>query len=70
MSTQIAPWIILFTPLAAAALILLLGRFSKRLSAALALASSLRAGNLAMAETLNKEAKTIVARLMNVFFMV
>jgi len=40
MSTQIAPWIILFTPLAAAALILLLGRFSKRLSAALALASA------------------------------
>ena len=40
MSTQIAPWIILFTPLAAAALILLLGRFSKRLSAALALGSA------------------------------
>ena len=40
MSTQIAPWIILFTPLVAAALILLLGRFSKRLSAALALASA------------------------------
>jgi hypothetical protein len=39
-------------------------------SAALALASSLRAGNLAMTETLNKEASTKVAKLMKVFFMV
>jgi hypothetical protein len=39
-------------------------------SAALALASSLSGGNLAMAETLNKEANTKVAILMNVFFMV
>ena len=39
-------------------------------AAALALASSLGAGNLAIAETLNKEANTKVAMLMNVFFMV
>jgi hypothetical protein len=39
-------------------------------SAALALASSLGAGNLAIAETLNKEANTKVAMLVNVFFMV
>jgi NADH:ubiquinone oxidoreductase subunit 5 (subunit L)/multisubunit Na+/H+ antiporter MnhA subunit len=37
MSTQTAPWIILFTPLVSAALILLLGKFSKTLSASLAL---------------------------------
>jgi hypothetical protein len=36
----------------------------------LALASSLGAGNLAIAEALNKEANTKVAMLMNVFFMV
>jgi hypothetical protein len=39
-------------------------------SAALTLASSLRAGNLAIADALNKEANTKVAKLMNVFFMV
>jgi hypothetical protein len=39
-------------------------------SAALALASSLGAGNLAMTDALNKEAKTTEAKLMNVFFMV
>jgi NADH-quinone oxidoreductase subunit L len=37
MSTQTAPWIILFTPLVSAALILLIGRFSKSLSAMLAI---------------------------------
>jgi len=37
MNTQTAPWIILFTPLVAAALILFIGRFSKTLSAALAI---------------------------------
>jgi NADH-quinone oxidoreductase subunit L len=40
MSTQIAPWIILFTPLLAAFLIFLLGKFSKTLSAALAIFSA------------------------------
>ena len=40
MSTQTAPWIILFTPLVSAALILLLGKFSKTLSASLALIAS------------------------------
>ncbi len=40
MSTLTAPWIILFTPLAAAAVILLVGRFSKPLSAGLAIASA------------------------------
>jgi len=40
MSTQIAPWIILFTPLVAAVLIFLLGRFSKTLSASLAILSA------------------------------
>jgi hypothetical protein len=39
-------------------------------SAALALASSLGAGNLAIAETLNKEANTKVAKLINDFFMI
>jgi hypothetical protein len=39
-------------------------------SAALALASSLGAGNLAIAETLNKEASTKVAKLINDFFMI
>ena len=37
MNTQTAPWIILFTPLVVAVLILLLGHFSKSLSAALAI---------------------------------
>ena len=41
MSMQTAPWIILFTPLVAAALILMLGRFSKTLSASLAILASL-----------------------------
>ncbi len=41
MSTITAPWIILFTPLAAAALILFFGRLSKPLSATLAIASAL-----------------------------
>lgn len=40
MSTLTAPWIILFTPLAAAAVILFLGRFSKPLSAGLAIAAA------------------------------
>jgi NADH-quinone oxidoreductase subunit L len=40
MSTLTAPWIILFAPLLAAALILALGRFSKTLSATLAIASA------------------------------
>ena len=40
MSTQTAPWIILFTPLAAATLILLVGKFSKTLSASLAILSA------------------------------
>lgn len=40
MSTLTAPWIILFTPLAAAAVILLVGRFSKPLSAGLAIGSA------------------------------
>ncbi len=40
MSTLIAPWIILFTPLAAAAVILFVGRFSKPLSAGLAIGSA------------------------------
>jgi hypothetical protein len=39
-------------------------------SAALALASSLGAGNLAIAETLSKEASTTVAKLINDFFMI
>jgi hypothetical protein len=39
-------------------------------SAALALASSLGAGNLAKAEKLHRDANKIVATLMNVFFMV
>jgi hypothetical protein len=39
-------------------------------SAALALASSLGAGNLAMAETLNRDANNSVAKLKNVFFMI
>jgi hypothetical protein len=39
-------------------------------SAALALASSLGAGNLAIADTLNKEASTKAAKLINDFFMV
>jgi NADH-quinone oxidoreductase subunit L len=41
MSTQTAPWIILFTPLVSAALILLLGKFSKTLSASLALIAAI-----------------------------
>ncbi len=41
MSMQTAPWIILFTPLVAAALILLVGRFSKTLSASLAILAAL-----------------------------
>jgi len=40
MSTLTAPWIILFTPLVAAALILLFGRYSKPLSAGLAIGSA------------------------------
>lgn len=40
MSTLTAPWIILFTPLAAAAVILFVGRFSKPLSAGLAIGSA------------------------------
>jgi len=40
MSTLIAPWIILFTPLAAAAVILFVGRFSKPLSAGLAIGAA------------------------------
>ena len=40
MSTQTAPWIILFSPLAAAVLIFLIGRFSKTLSAGLAILSA------------------------------
>ena len=43
MSTQTAPWIILFTPLVSAALILLLGKFSKTLSASLALIAAITA---------------------------
>jgi hypothetical protein len=39
-------------------------------SAALALASSLGTGNLAIAETLNKVASTKVAKLIHVFFMI
>jgi hypothetical protein len=39
-------------------------------SAALALASSLGAGNLAMTEALNNDATNKVAKLINVFFMV
>jgi hypothetical protein len=39
-------------------------------SAALALASSLGAGNLAIAETQNTEASSKVAKLMNDFFMI
>ncbi|MFM8716864.1 MAG: NADH-quinone oxidoreductase subunit L, partial [Spartobacteria bacterium] len=41
MSTQTAPWIILFTPLVSAALILLLGKFSKTLSASLAILAAI-----------------------------
>ena len=41
MSTLTAPWIILFTPLAAAVLILFFGRLSKPLSSSLAIASAL-----------------------------
>jgi hypothetical protein len=41
MSTQTAPWIILFTPLVSAALIHLLGTFSKTLSASLALIAAI-----------------------------
>jgi hypothetical protein len=41
MSTQTAPWIILFTPLISATLILLWGRFSKTLSASLAIFAAL-----------------------------
>ncbi len=41
MSMQTAPWIILFTPLVAAALIMLVGRFSKTLSASLAILAAL-----------------------------
>ncbi|MDX2080372.1 MAG: NADH-quinone oxidoreductase subunit L [Terrimicrobiaceae bacterium] len=40
MNTLTAPWIILFTPLAAAAVILFAGRFSKPLSAGLAIGSA------------------------------
>ena len=40
MSTLTAPWIILFTPLAAAAVILFVGRHSKLLSAGLAILSA------------------------------
>lgn len=40
MNTLSAPWIILFTPLAAAAVILLVGRLSKPLSAGLAIGSA------------------------------
>ncbi len=40
MSTLTAPWIILFTPLAAAVVILFVGRFSKPLSAGLAIGSA------------------------------
>jgi len=40
MSIETAPWIILFTPLVAAALILFFGKFSKPLSAGLAIASA------------------------------
>ncbi|MFZ9964160.1 MAG: NADH-quinone oxidoreductase subunit L, partial [Terrimicrobiaceae bacterium] len=40
MSTQTAPWIILFTPLVAAILIFFIGRFSKTLSAGLAILSA------------------------------
>ena len=40
MSTLTAPWIILFTPLAAAIVILFFGRFSRPLSAGLAIASA------------------------------
>ncbi|MBE2204524.1 MAG: NADH-quinone oxidoreductase subunit L [Chthoniobacterales bacterium] len=40
MNTLIAPWIILFTPLAAAAVILFVGRHSKPLSAGLAIGSA------------------------------
>ena len=40
MSTLTAPWIILFTPLAAAAVILFVGRHSKPLSAGLAIGSA------------------------------
>ncbi|MCX6969500.1 MAG: NADH-quinone oxidoreductase subunit L [Verrucomicrobia bacterium] len=40
MSTLAAPWIILFSPLVAAAVILFVGRFSKPLSAGLAIASA------------------------------
>jgi NADH-quinone oxidoreductase subunit L len=41
MSTFTAPWFILFTPLAAAVAILFVGKFSKPLSAGLAIASAL-----------------------------
>jgi len=40
MNTLTVPWIILFTPLAAAAVILFVGRFSKPLSAGLAIGSA------------------------------
>ena len=40
MSTQTAPWIILFSPLVAAVLIFLIGKFSKTLSAGLAILSA------------------------------
>jgi len=40
MSTLTVPWIILFTPLAAAVVILFVGRFSKPLSAGLAIAAA------------------------------
>jgi len=41
MSTSTAPWIVLFAPLVAATLILLFGKYSKRLSAGLAILSAL-----------------------------
>lgn len=40
MTLQHAPWIILFTPLVAAGLVLFFGRFSKRLSAGLAIGAA------------------------------
>ena len=46
MSTSTAPWIILFAPLVAAAVILLFGKYSRRLSSGLAILSALTACGL------------------------
>lgn len=56
MSAATVPWIILFAPLAAAALILFLGKYSKPLSSGLAIGAALLCGVLSWYLFLHKEA--------------